>query len=203
MASTASSIRQKVNNSFISEESKALASDIGVEQRFVKNLLASQNNNYEEQYIQGVDKVSYSYFDNSIKYTGIKFLNEDVGAGTGGYYFLYIEDRSYRGRYYFDGEDLKLPPTNYSGSRFDGEVMVNESSNPDKYKFVGEDFQIEPYDEEEKIIRVETLYYRRDTSSDSFVPISTDRRISKKDVYYFYNQINNKTIVREVITNYL
>ena len=170
MASTTSSIKQKINNSFISEESKALASDIGVEQRFVKKLLGSQNNNYEEQFIQGIDNCKYSYFEDGNKYTGIRFINENVGSASNGYYFLYIEEIPYEeNKYYFD----------------DNIYNLNIENN------------------QEELIKIETLYFRKNLSSKSYIPLSTDKRISKKEVYYFYNQVNEKTTIREVITNYL
>lgn len=177
---------------------------IGAEQRFVKALLNSHNNNLEEQSILGLDCLTATWVDNDITYTTKKFFNGDLSSiSNDGYYILFEEDysnSSETAEYFFKNGGLFLPE--YAvGKAYFGPSKSLLLDDEDIYLFDGTtgELKINP---SFQLIKREILCFRKDISNTSDIQINSDILISEKDTG---KRVNNdgKVLIKQNIINFL
>jgi hypothetical protein len=181
---------------------------LGSEQRFVKALLNSHNNNLEEQFLLGIDCLKVEWEDNSIKYI-TKHFYDGQNSGTG-YYILFSADYTdslVGADFYFDNDILYMPTESEGMYR-----VVEYPASTDPLSFVGDDAEMYQYDSSGEIllinpsfrtIRRDVLCFRTDITSTSDTQIASDILISEKLTSLKYSADGVKKTTREVITNYL
>ena len=177
---------------------------IGAEQRFVKALLNSHNNNLEEQSILGLDCLTATWVDNDITYTTKKFFNGDLSSiSNDGYYILFEEDysnSSETAEYFFKNGGLFLPEYNV-GKAYFGPSKSLLLDDEDIYSFDGitGELKINP---SFQLIKREILCFRKDISNTSDIQINSDILISEKDTGKRVND-DGKVLIKQNIINFL
>lgn len=177
---------------------------IGAEQRFVKALLNSHNNNLEEQSILGLDCLTATWVDNDITYTTKKFFNGDLSSiSNDGYYILFEEDysnSSEQAEYFFKNGGLFLPEYNV-GKAYFGPSKSLLLDDEDIYSFDGTTgaLKINP---SFQLIKREILCLRKDISNTSDIQINSDILISEKDTGKRVND-DGKVLIKQNIINFL
>lgn len=177
---------------------------IGAEQRFVKALLNSHNNNLEEQSILGLDCLTATWVDNDITYTTKKFFNGDLSSiSNDGYYILFEEDysnSSETAEYFFKNGGLFLPEYDV-GKAYFGPSKSLLLDDEDIYSFDGitGELKINP---SFQLIKREILCLRKDISNTSDIQINSDILISEKDTGKRVND-DGKVLIKQNIINFL
>jgi len=177
---------------------------IGAEQRFVKALLNSHNNNLEEQSILGLDCLTATWVDDDITYTTKKFFNGDLSSiSSDGYYILFIEDYSNshdKDEYYFKNQGLFIPDYDTSKASFGpSKSLLLDDDNIYSFDGVTGQLKINPTFH---LIERQILCLRKDTTNTSDIQINTDILISEKDIARRIND-DGKILVKQNIINFL
>lgn len=177
---------------------------IGAEQRFVKSLLNSHNNNLEEQSILGLDCLTATWVDNDITYITKKFFNGDLSSvSSDGYYILFIEDYSNshdNDEYYFKNQGLFIPEYDISKASFGpSKSLLLDDDNLYSFDGVNKQLKINPAFH---LIERQILCLRKDISNTSDIQINSDILISEKDTGKRIND-DGKILVKQSIINFL
>ena len=191
-------LRQKLNGSFTTP------TYFSTQQKYVKGLLNSHNNNLEEQSILGVDCVSVFWTDpvTKIKYTTKKFYDENNFSGTG-YYILFDEDYTdstdIKG-YYVTNDILHLPE-NENIRYIEGTDYVELVNASNIYSIEDYALLIKPNGVDVEMGK-SVLCYRTNLSSDSDIYLPNDDLIVSVKLR-IDSYLEDKTISKEIITNNL
>lgn len=162
---------------------------IGVEQRYVKPIAKSNNNNLEEQLLLGVDSITTAWDDNGVQRYKTEYRRD---TDLDNYYvldsFIYAGDRAVSDAAFLDNEDAVV-------FEADAVSIVGNVLNDNKGNgFIG-------YDEinhktsfsSSVTLKVEKLFYVKD---------GTTIQVSEKTTGQTLNDSGQK-ITREIITNNL
>jgi len=193
---------------------------LGAEQRFVKAMPNSHNNNLEEQNIMGVDNIMSFWTNENVKYVTTKFFDGDITHVTNnGYYILFEQDyheKKVPSDFYFSESSLFLPEYSKSGANFklekidekgnriyslvlDDPENYSELSRMYTYDSANNTLEINP---DFQIIKHDFLCFRVDLSNNSDTRIKSDILISEK-ITSKRIEDSGKTIVKSQIINYL
>lgn len=190
-------LKQKINGSFTTP------TYFSTQQRYVKGLLNSHNNNLEEQSILGVDCITISWTDlNNIKYITKKFYDEN-NFSESGYYILFEEDYSNAtniGGYYIENNTFHFPESEnikyIEGTDYIELIDASNTYSIEDYKLI-----INPFTTE-IMVGKSILCYRTNLQSNSDIILPNDDLIVSVKIKSIIYQ-DEKIISREIITNNL
>lgn len=183
---------------------------LGAEQKYVKPMLNSHNNNLEEQNILGADSVTTSWTDlEGAAHVVVKYYDGDPTHITGGYYIHFITDFSdskIASDCYFEGNSLYIPEYKDMGARFEQDAETGE------WNIVFDDPDTVSYDENNQLIcikpafrltRREVLCFRTNLSkNDSVIQEDDDIVISEKITTQRSDE-EGRLVTKSAIINYL